>query len=456
MKVQALTGIIPIPLMRALRAELRPLLKLAIPVILAELGWMLMGVVDTIMVGRLGPEAVGAVAIGNILFHTVGLIAIGLLLGLDTLIAQAVGAGDIADANHSMRQGYWLALFCAPPLLGAMWLLVPIMRHWGIDRNVMDLADPFTFVLALSVFPIAFYTAQRRYMQSLHIVRPLTVALLSANLVNLALNWMLIYGHLGAPQMGVVGSAWATVGARVYLALFLFFVLYLREKKCDTGLFRPEAPDWKRLGALLGLGLPAAVHIFLEIAVFGAATALAGQFPPIVLAAHEITLNHAALAYMVPLGLSSAAAVRVGNAIGAGDRAQARLAGNTAIAVGAGFMTFSAVLLFLFPRFILGIYTTDGRIIAAALPLLFWAAAFQIFDGIQSVSTGALRGLGDTHAPAVAGLFGYWLIGLPIGAWLCFRMGFDVAGLWIGLSAGLALVAAMLLTRWVRAFRYAG
>lgn len=320
----------------------------------------------------------------------------------------------------------------------------------------MDLADPFTFVLALSVFPIAFYTAQRRYMQSLHIVRPLTVALLSANLVNLALNWMLIYGHLGAPQMGVVGSAWATVGARVYLALFLFFVLYLREKKCDTGLFRPEAPDWKRLGSLLGLGLPAAVHIFLEIAVFGAATALAGQFPPIVLAAHEITLNHAALAYMVPLGLSSAAAVRVGNAIGAGDRAQARLAGNTAIAVGAGFMTFSAVLLFLFPRFILGIYTTDGRIIAAALPLLFWAAAFQIFDGIQSVSTGALRGLGDTHAPAVAGLFGYWLIGLPIGAWLCFRMGFDVAGLWIGLSAGLALVAAMLLTRWVRAFRYAG
>lgn len=439
--------------MHALRAELRPLLKLAIPVILAELGWMLMGVVDTVMVGRLGPEAIGAVAIGGILFHTVGLIALGLLLGLDTLISQAVGAGNFEDANHSLRQGYWLALFCAPPLLGAMWMLVPLMRLWGIDASVMDLAEPFTFVLALSVFPIAFYTAQRRYLQSLHVVRPITAALLSANLVNVALNWVFIYGHLGAPQMGVTGSAWATVGARIYLALFLFSVLFLRERKRNTGLLRWERPDWSRLAILLRLGLPAAAHIFLEIAVFGAATALAGRFPPVTLAAHEITLNHAALAYMVPLGLSSAAAVRVGNAIGAGDRAQARLAGNTAIAAGALFMTVSAVVLFTMPRFVLGIYTVDSRVIETAVPLLFWAAAFQLFDGIQSVSTGALRGLGDTHAPFLAGLFGYWAVGLPLGAWLCFSMGYGVAGLWIGLTSGLAIVAAILLARWLLTFR---
>ncbi len=452
MRVQALFRIIPTPLMRALRAELRPLLKLAIPVILAELGWMLMGVVDTIMVGRLGPEAVGAVAMGNILFHTVGLIAFGLLLGLDTLVAQAVGGGDIDDANHSLRQGLWLALFCSPLLLIAMWMLVPVMRHWGVDSRVMDLADPFTVVLALSVFPISFYTAQRRYLQCLHVVRPVTVALLSANLVNLALNWLLIYGRLGAPRMGVVGSAWATVGARCYLAIFLYFVLRLREGRRSTGLFHWEGPDGKRLLELLRLGLPSALHIFLEIAVFGAATALAGRFAPVVLAAHEITLNHAALAYMVPLGLSSAAAVRVGNAIGAGDRAQARLAGNTAIAASAGFMTLSAAVLFLFPRAVLSIYTLNEGVIAAAMPLLFWAAAFQVFDGIQAVSSGALRGLGDTRAAAVASFTGYWLIGLPLGAWLCFSLGYQVAGLWIGLSAGLAIVAGLLLTRWARSF----
>ncbi|WP_035957868.1 MATE family efflux transporter [Bryobacter aggregatus] len=433
-----------------IRGELRLLSKLAIPVILAELGWMLMGVVDTIMVGRLGAEAIGAVAIGNILFHTVGLIAIGMLLGLDTLISQAYGAGDLDDANHSLRQGLWLAAFCAPVLLVAMWLLVPLMRLWGIDARVMDLAEPFTYVLALSVFPISFYTAQRRYLQSLHIVRPITAALLSANLINLVLNWVLIYGHLGFPQLGVTGSAWATVGARIYLALFLFVVLWLRERRADTGLLRWEWPEWARLRQLVVLGAPAAGHIFLEIAVFGAATVLAGRFPPVALAAHEVTLNHAALAYMVPLGISSAAAVRVGNEVGAGNGSGARLAGNTALALGALFMSLSAVFMFTVPRFILGIYTVDRGVIEYAVPLLFWAAAFQLFDGVQVVATGALRGKGDTHAPFLAGIVGYWVLGLPLGAWLCFGAGFGVAGLWIGLSAGLAIVAGLLLVRWLK------
>ena len=441
--------------MQSLRAELRPLLTLAIPVILAELGWMLMGVVDTIMVGRLGAEAIGAVAIGGIIFNTVGLIAIGLLLGLDTLISQAFGAGDIEDANHSLRQGFWLALFCAPFLLAAMWALVPLMRFWGLDARVFALTQPFTYVLALRVFPIAVYTVQRRYLQSLHIVRPITVALLSANLVNLALNWLLIYGNLGAPKLGVTGSAWATVGARIYLAIFLYLVLRRREAVQPSNLFRWDAPDWPRIRTLFRLGLPAAGHIFLEIAVFGAATALAGRFPPTALAAHEITLNHAALAYMVPLGISSAAAVRVGNAIGAGNPRAATLAGNTAIATGAAFMLLSAVVLFLFPKAILRIYTIDESIVDYAVPLLFWAAAFQIFDGIQSVATGALRGRGDTHAPFLAAIFGYWILGLPLGAWLCFSRGYGVTGLWIGLTLALAVVSILLLTRWLKGSAHA-
>lgn len=434
----------------SLRSEFGPLLRLALPVVIAELGWMAMGVVDTIMVGRLGPEAIGAVALGNMVFHTIGLLIIGILLGLDTLIAQAFGARDLEDANHSFRQGLWLALFCAPWLLLLMWASLPLLQLLGLEPAVYALTQPFGRVLSLSVIPIALYTVQRRYLQAQHDVQPVMYALVSANLVNLALNWALIYGHWGFPALGVEGSAWSTVGARIYLAAFLYVTLRRREARRPTGLLRWDAPDAKRLRELFRLGLPAAGHIFLEVAGFAAATAMAGSFPAILLAAHEITLNHAALTYMVPLGISSAAAVRVGNAIGAGEVLRARAAGYAAILAGLGFMSLSAVTMFLLPRAILGVYTVDQDVIAAAVPLLFWAAAFQMFDGLQSVTTGALRGWGDTHTAFLANLAGYWAIGLPIGGWLCFAEGFGVTGLWIGLTIGLASVALILVVRWHR------
>ncbi len=435
----------------SIRSELGPLLRLALPVVIAELGWMAMGVADTIMVGRLGPEAIGAVALGNMVFHTIGLLVIGILLGLDTLIAQAFGAKDIREANHSFRQGLWLAVFVAPVLLLIMWAALPMLNLLGLEQAVYDLTQPFGRVLAQSVLPIAVYTVHRRYLQALHLVEPVMYALVSANLVNLALNWTLIFGNLGFPAMGVEGAAWSTVGARIYLAGFLYVYLLRREVQSPTGLLRWEFPDRERLRELFRLGLPAAGHIFLEIAGFAAATAMAASFPAILLAAHEITLNHAALTYMVPLGISSAAAVRVGNAIGAREPQRARAAGNAAILGGLAFMSLSALTMFALPRVILGIYTVNQDVIAAAVPLLFWAAAFQMFDGLQCVATGALRGIGDTHTAFAANLAGYWAIGLPIGGWLCFREGYGVSGLWIGLTIGLATVATIVVVRWHRA-----
>ncbi len=435
-------------MVHSIRSELRPLIQLALPVVIAELGWMAMGVADTIMVGRLGAEAIGAVAIGNMVFHTFGLLIIGILLGLDTLISQAVGAGDMADANHSLRQGLWLAVLASPPLLVVMWVALPALRWIGLEPRVFALTQDFGWAVAWSVLPIALYTALRRYLQALHLVRPVMYALVSANLVNLALNWALIYGEAGFPAMGVTGSGWSTVGARLYLAGFLAVAVWRREKQAPTGLIRWEGIDRARIGKLFRLGLPAAGHIFVEVGVFAGGTAMAGTFPAVILAAHEVTLNHAALAYMVPLGISSAAAVRVGNAIGAGEPGKARAAGNAAIWAGAVFMSASAAAMFLFPQAILRFYTVDRAVIAVAVPLLFWAAVFQLFDGLQSVATGALRGRGDTRTPFLAGLFGYWALGLPIGAWLCFAGGQGVAGLWMGWSLGLAIVAAILVYRW--------
>lgn len=418
-----------------LRAELPQLLKLAGPVILAELGWMAMGVVDTIMVGRLGAEAIGAVAVGNIVFNCIGILLVGFLLGMDTLISQAFGAGDIEDCRHSLRQGLWLGWMVAPVLIALMLLAVPLMSYWGLDPGVLRRARPFTSILIWSLVPLVFYFAFRRYLQSTNVVRPVAFALVTANLVNWIGNILLI------PKFGVEGSALATIFARCYMAGALAFFI-------PRAAWRWEGPDWKRIRDLFRLGLPAAGHIFLEIGVFGAATALAGRFPAYALAAHEVALNNASVTFMIPLGVSSAAAVRVGQAIGRGDSHGARTAGWTAIAVGAIFMAGAGLAMLAFPRAILGIYTTDSQVIEFGVPLLYAAAAFQLFDGIQVVSIGALRGVGDTTMPFIANTVGYWILGLPVGAWLCFGSGWGVLGLWVGLSLGLMTVALVLLLAW--------
>jgi MATE family multidrug resistance protein len=439
-----------------LRQESPELLKLAIPVVLAELGWMLMGVADTVMVGRIGAAAIGAVGVGNILFHSIGLLSIGLLLGLDTLISQAFGRGDIADCNHSLRQGVWIAAGIGPALLAAMLAALPLLRHMKIHPEVERLALPYAATLAWSVIPLAFYAAFRRYLQSVNAVRPVMFALLSANLINIVANWTLIFGNLGLPALGVTGAAWATFASRCYMALFLLGVLIWRERADPTGLFRWDAPDLPRILTLLRLGIPAAGHIFLEIAVFATATALAARFVPEAFAAHQIVLNVASVTYMVPLGVSSAAAVRVGQAIGRRDFDGARIAGWTALALGVSFMAMAGLAMLLFPAALLRLYTPDQRVIALGVPLLFWAAVFQLFDGTQVVSTGALRGLGDTRTPFWANTVGYWVLGLPAGGLLCFSAAMGIPGLWIGLTIGLMAAAAILLRTWRRSSRAAG
>jgi MATE family multidrug resistance protein len=431
-----------------IQSELGPMLSLAWPVIVAELGWMAMGVVDTLMVGRIGAEAIGAVAVGNAIFNILGLLIIGILLGLDTLISQAFGAGDLKSCHHSFRQGFWLGGFASVPLIVGVQAMAATLGPWGLDSRVAQLAEPYIWVVSWSIFPLAIYSTFRRYLQSTNRVRPIMFALVSANLVNVFFNWVLIHGNLGAPAMGVEGSAWSTVLSRIYMALVLVAPI-------EPGVLRFEPPDWQRIAMLVRLGLPAAGHILLEVGVFAAATLLAGRFPPAALAAHEIALHNAAITYMVPLGISAAASVRVGQAIGRGQRAEARIAGWTAILLGAGFMALSGLTMLAIPGAILRLYTDDVQVLGIGIPLLYAAAAFQLFDGTQVVSTGALRGLGDTKSPFFAGVLGYWILGLPLGAWLCFWLGWGVMGLWIGFIAGLMTVAVIVLRRWAKLSRAA-
>lgn len=427
------------------------MLTLALPVVIAELGWMAMGVVDTLMVGRLSPEAIGAVGIGSSLFTGVVIFGMGLLLGLDTLVSHAYGAGRLDECHKWLLHGIALSLVASIPVIGILVTITLLLPRWGLAPSVLVLAQPYLAVLTWSAFPLLIYATFRRYLQGMGVVRPVMIALVMANITNAVMNWILIYGHLGAPAMGTRGSAWATVVARIAMAGYLLAVIIIRERQRRPGLFEtPLRLEAKRMHRLIALGFPAAAQITLEVGGFAAATALAGRLAPIALASHQIALNIAACAFMVPLGLSSAGAVRVGQAIGRQDIAGATRAGWTALLFGVIFMSVTALMFVLAPRVLIGAFTRDEGVLRIGASLLLVAAVFQLFDGLQGVATGVLRGLGDTRTAMLWNLVGHWFIGLPFGYVLCFVVGLGVIGLWWGLSAGLTICGVALLVVWTR------
>jgi len=432
-----------------LAAELRALLALAIPVVLSELGWMTMSVVDVVMVGKLGPAAIGAVGLGNAIYYAPSLFGIGLLLGLDTLVSRSWGARDFDDCHRSLAQAMYVALAFTPVLMLFIVFARPLFTGRGVDPLVGALTRSYAGILNWGTLPLLVYGGFRRYLQGVARVRPVTFALVSANLVNLAGNWIFIYGRLGMPALGVRGSAISTVIARVYMAAVLVFFAWQHERRRGHPLFAHwPGPDWTRIRALLDLGVPAGFQVVLEVAAFGAATILAAHLGAVSLATHEIVLNCAAYTYMVPLGVSAAGAVAVGHAIGAGNPAKARRVGWMAIALGVGFMAFAALLFIVTPRPIIAIYSRDARVLALGAHILLIVAAFEVFDGAQSVATGVLRGLGETKIPMLMNFGGYWLFGLPLGAVLCFDLHWGLSGIWIGLTVALITIAVLLVTRW--------
>lgn len=433
---------------------------LALPVVLAEMGWMTMGMVDTLMVGRLGPEAIGAVGLGSSVFMGVAIFAMGLLLGLDTLVSQAFGARDLDACHRWLLHGVVLALALSLPIMGLLFWICSGLDAWGLDPAVLVLTRQFVEIVAWSVPPLLLYASFRRYLQGMGIVRPVMLALLGANLVNIGANWVLVYGHLGAPAMGVPGSAWATVLSRVAMMVALLATILYREREWRRrhpgragGVFEVMTiePSWMR--RLLGLGLPAATQLTLEVGAFAAATALAGRLTPASLAAHQIAINYASLTFMVPLGIASAGAIRVGHAVGRRDPEGASRAGWTALLFATLFMSVAALGFLWMPRLLLLAFSNDARVLDVGVTLLFVAALFQLFDGLQGVATGILRGLGDTRTPMLWHLAAHWFIGLPVGYWLCFLLGYDVIGLWWGLSLGLIVCGTALSIVWTRRIR---
>ncbi len=426
------------------------MLALAAPIVLAELGWMAMGIEDTMFVGRIGAEAMGAISVGTTIFYTIAILGGSLMLGLDTLVSRAMGADDPDDRHRSLVNGVWLALALIPAVMFAVRAMLAVLAGFGVSAGVLRQVVPYMRTLNWSTPPLLLFFCLRRYLQSIGRARAVAFAIIAANVLNLAGNWIFVFGHLGAPRLGAVGSAWSTVMARSLMFLMVAISLLYAEPALLRFSWRPRA---HRLGELLKLGIPAAGQIGAEMLVWTAATVLASRLAADSLAGHQIAMTTVSTTFMLPLGISSAAAVRVGNAIGRGDPRGAARSGWMALGLGAAVMSLCAIALLVFPGVIARLFTPDLAIIAAAIPLLRLGAFFQLFDGLQVVTTGALRGAGDTATPMLCHIVGYGVIGLPLGAFLCFREGMGAIGLWIGLSTGLILIGLALVTFWRGAAR---
>jgi MATE family multidrug resistance protein len=442
--------------MTAFRAELAALVRLAVPLAIAQGGQALMGVVDTAVVGRAGAVPLAGTGLGNALFMALGVPAIGVMLGLDPLVAQAVGAGDRGRARHLFWQGAWLSLGLAAVLAGPFAVAAPALGRLGIQADVARTGGAY-LLWRLPGLPFLFlYFAGRGYLQSLGATRPILVATVVANVVNVPLDVLFVFGGAGlpawagplhaVPAMGAAGAALATTLCTVLQAVILGRAV--RAVPVTGPVIRRA--DRRELRAAVRVGVPIALHIAAEVAVFSLVGVLAARLGAIPLAAHQLAISVASLTFTVALGFGNAGSVRVGWAVGARDREGARRAGLATFGAGAAFMSCSAMLFLAFPDAIARALTADPAVIAAATPLLRIAAIFQISDGVQGVGAGVLRGAGETRFTFLANVAGHWGLGFPVAVALAFGAGAGVTGLWWGFVLGLSAVAAALFWRFLR------
>ncbi len=434
------------------RADLARMLRLALPIVTVQVGIMMMGVVDTLMVGRLSATDLAAVGLGNIYFFQIAVFGMGVLMSLDPIVAQGVGAGDHEAAARGIQRALVLTLFLTA--LTSL-LFLPAARVFAIlqqPADVVPVAGGYALGSILGMLPFYAFVVLRQSLQAMHRVEPIVWTIAGANLLNAFLNWVLIYGNLGVPQLGAVGSAWGSSLARWCMAAALL-ALSWRSMRPYLGRFRREALDRRALVRMVRLGTPIGFQQQLEFGAFAVIGVMMGWLGTEAMAGHQIALNLAALTFMVPFGIAAASAVRVGHAVGQEDMDGARRAAAAGIQLSGVFMLATAGAFLAFPHFWAGLYSHDLAVIAIAASLIPIAGFFQVADGLQTVAAGVLRGAGDTFTPFLVNALGFWLLGVPVSYFLAFHADWGPRGLWWGLAAGLAAVAVLLFARLRRVLR---
>lgn len=435
--------------MSSVRFEIRKLTGLATPIAITQLATMLLWTIDFLMVGQIDVHALNAVSLGRLFVIGTAICAMGLIYGQDAIAAQAHGARNRQRLGGVLLHSLVLSIAVSVPL-GALWLATgPILRFFGQDPTAAALAHDYVVAQIPSLPFFLMFVALKQYLQARGIVRPEMWIAIGANIVHAFLNWVFIFGNLGAPKLGVVGAGFATAISEVlmFAAMLVAFRIY-RLQRGSVTILAPSRVRWREIAEILRLGLPLAAMLSLEYWAFAISTLWAGWLGSEELAAHSIALNLASISYMVPLGIGLAATTRVGNLIGGGEPRAAQRAAGVALAMGAAGMSLFALFFVTGRHWIPTWYTLDPAVLALTAALLPIAAAFELFDGLQAVGGGILRGMGRTRPAAAFNLIGYYVLGLPIAWWLGAPDRLGLAGIWWGLAAGL-FVVAILAVFWV-------
>ncbi len=436
---------------RFILAHLQRNFTLAYPVMLSQLGHVMVGVADSAMVGRLGPEPLAAAALGNVIFYLLFTFGMGVSYAITPLVAAADGEGDKQQIGRVLNNGFLINLITGVIIFSVVVLGSGVLYHLDQDEGVVRMAVPYLKIITLSIIPFMIFQTFRQFAEGLSLTRQAMYITISANVINVGLNYLFIFGKGGFEPMGLDGAGWATLISRVLMAAGMVgFILFWRRFKPYWREFGIKKYSKALISRLLGIGIPAGLQFTFEVGAFGVTAIMIGWFGAEALAAHQIAINLASITYMVATGLAASATIRVGNQLGRKDIPQLRMAAFTIFGMVIILMTFSAVIFIALRNYLPYFYISDVEVVAIAAPLLVIAGLFQLSDGLQVVALGALRGMEDVKIPTVFTFVAYWVLGIPLGYYLGFVRGLGPEGVWYGLLVGLSVVAITLCIRFQR------
>jgi MATE family multidrug resistance protein len=433
----------------AYKSYFKQIARLSSPIIIGQIGIVLMGVADVVMIGKTNATNLAAAGLANSIFFLVSIIGIGTLMAVSSLVAQAKGAGHTNQCAWLFRG----ALLGATLLSGIIgFILFMAASHFYLFRqqeDVAQLAEQFLHLLNLGTLPLLLFVAAKQFSDGLSFTKPSAYITISALLLNIVLNWLLIYGNMGFPAMGLNGAGLATLIARVSMALCMIgYVIWHKQYRHFIHVKENISP-FQSLRDIFRVGLPSGLQYFFEISAFSVAGIMIGWIGKNEQAAHHIALNVASVTYMIATGISAAGSILVGDALGRKNKADIIRSGKAALISGALFMGSCAVILAVFGRTIIRLYVNDHEVALFASSLLLIAAVFQLSDGIQCVSLGILRGIEDTKIPTLITIVAYWVVGVPVGYLLAFSYNMSLYGIWIGLLLALTCSAVLQSRRFI-------
>ena len=415
---------------------------------LSQLGHVMMGVVDSMMVGHVGAVPLAASSLANVAFNVILLFGIGVSYAITPLVASAHGEDNVGEISDVLKHGLAINIMNSFVLVGIVIGAKNILYHIDQPEDVVTEAIPYLSVITFSIIPTLIYQTFRQFTEGLSQTRIAMVAVIGSNIIHVPLNYIFIFGHFGVPAMGLVGAGWATLISRGVMAIGIALYVYFSK---DFKKYRPgfSLGNYSKslMNKMLHIGLPAGVQFIFEVAAFDFSAVMMGWLGTKTLAAHQIAINLATISYMTTSGLAAATTIRVSNELGKKDFVTLRTVAFTLLWLAIAIMFLWGLLFIIGKSFLPELYVSDTEVIAIASPLLIVAGFFQLSDGIQVVCLGALRGLHDVKIPSLFIFIAYWIIGLPLGYWLAFKMNWNATGVWVGLLIGLTLTAGAMVWR---------